>query len=186
MRKSRESEEESVSADLVVLKFDSPYGAQQALSAARALQELRYAWIDDVAVVEKHRSGLVSLHTPHGSATAGAFFGGLVGLLLFWWFPPAWFFGGWLGGLGVGALVGEAMKRSGIDEKLVQEVKSELTPGTSALVLIGASGDADQMARAFEPYHPTRVIRQTLSDATVDSLRQALGSHPESEGSQSA
>ena len=33
-------------ADLIMLKFDDPYGAQQALSAARALEELRYAWID--------------------------------------------------------------------------------------------------------------------------------------------
>jgi uncharacterized membrane protein len=103
-------------ADLIMLTFDDPYGAVQALSAARALEELRYAWIDDVAVVEKHRTGVVTLHTPHGSAARGALFGGLIGLLLFWWFPPAWFFGGWLGGLGGGALIGEAMKHSGIDE----------------------------------------------------------------------
>ena len=169
-------------ADLIMLKFDDPYGAQQALSAARALEEMRYAWIDDVAVVEKHKSGLVRLHTLHGSPVQGALFGGLIGLLLFWWFPPAWFLGGWLGGLGGGALIGEAMKKSGIDEKLVHEVKSELTPGTSALLLIGASGDADQMARAFEPYHPTKVIRQVLSETTVENLKQALDTPQEHDG----
>jgi uncharacterized membrane protein len=67
------------------------------------------------------------------------------------------------------------MKRSGIDEKLVHEVKSELTPGTSALLLMGASGDVDQMARAFEPYHPTKVIRHSLTDTTVANLKEALG-----------
>jgi uncharacterized membrane protein len=166
---------ENAMADLIVLKFDDPYGAAQALSAARALEELRFAWIDDVAVVEKHKTGLVTLHTPHGSAVQGALFGGLIGLLLFWWFPPAWFLGGWLGGLGGGALIGEAMKRSGVDEKLVHEIKSELVPGTSALLLIGASGDADQMAHAFEPYNPTKVIRRNLDDETVENLKGILG-----------
>jgi len=164
-------------ADLIMLKFDHPYGAAQALSAARALEELRYAWIDDVAVVEKHKAGFVTLHTPHGSAAGGALFGGLLGMLLFWWFPPAWFFGGWLGALGVGALVGEAMKRAGIDEDLVHQVKSELTPGTSALLLIGASGDADQMARAFEPYHPVSVVRHTIPDTSIEGLRKEFGDH---------
>lgn len=164
-------------ADLIMLTFDDTYGAEQALSAARALQELRYAWIDDVAVVEKHKTGFVTLHTPHGSAARGAMWGGLIGLLLFWWFPPAWFLGGWLGGLGGGALIGEAMKHAGFDESLMREVKAELTPGTSALLLMGATGDADQMARAFEPYHPTKVLRRSLPDQTVANLREALGNH---------
>ncbi|WP_298207494.1 DUF1269 domain-containing protein [Ferrimicrobium sp.] len=161
-------------ADLIMLKFDHSYDAQRALGAVRALEELRYAWVDNVAVVEKHKSGITTLSTPHGSAAGGAFLGGLAGILLFWWFPPAWFFGGWLGGMGAGAAIGELWKRSGIDEKLVAEVKSELAPGTSALLLVGASGDADQMARAFEPYHPSKVVRNTISDETVENLRQAF------------
>jgi uncharacterized membrane protein len=165
-------------ADLIMLKFDTTYGAQQALSAVRALTELRKAWVDDVAVVEKHKSGRVSLHTPHGSAAGGALWGGLLGMLLFWWFPPGWFFAGWLGGMGVGALAGESMKKSGIDEGLVDRIKGELTDGTSALLLIGATGDADEMATAFEPYKPTSVIREELPEQTVANLKDALGDHP--------
>ncbi len=165
-------------ADLIVLTFADPYEAQRALATVRALDELHYSWTDNVAVVEKHKGGLVTLHTPHGSAAQGALWGGLIGLLLFWWFPPAWFFGGWLGGLGGGALIGEAMKRSGLDEKLVHEVTSALTPGTSALLLIGEHGDTDEMARAFEEHHPTRVIRHTLSDTTVANLVKEMGEHP--------
>ncbi|MGC9155591.1 MAG: DUF1269 domain-containing protein [Ferrimicrobium sp.] len=160
--------------DLILLKFDHSYDAQKALDAVRALEELRYAWVDNVAVIEKHKSGITTLSTPHGSVAGGAFLGGLAGILLFWWFPPAWFFGGWLGGMGAGAAIGELWKRSGIDEKLVAEVKSELTPGTSALVLVGVSGDADQMTRAFEPYHPSKVIRNSITDETVENLRQAF------------
>jgi uncharacterized membrane protein len=162
-------------ADLVMLKFDTTYGAQQAMSAVRALEEMRYAWIDDVAVVERHESGRVSLHSPHGSVTGGALWGGLIGMLLFWWFPPAWFLGGWLGGAGIGALTGEVMKRSGLDEGMVEDVKSKLTNGTSALLLMGARGDADQMAHAFEPYHPVEVVRHGLSDETVANLEEAFG-----------
>ena len=167
-------------ADLIVLKFDQTYAATGALSAVRTLEELRYAWIDDVAVVEKHKGGFVTVHTPHGSPVTGALYGGLLGLLLFWWFPPAWFFGGWLAGLGIGALVGESMAKAGLDKKMIDEIKSELTPGTSALLLIGAKGDAEEMARAFEPYHPASVMRYTLNDHTIDQLKEALGSGTES------
>jgi len=162
-------------ADLIMLRFDDTYGAQQALTAVRALRDLDDTWVDDVAVVEKHRSGRVALHTPHGSVAGGALWGGLIGLLLFWWFPPAWFFGGWLGGMGVGALAGEAMKKTGIDEQMVDDVKSQLTENTSALLLIGATADADEMVRAFEQYHPSAVVRHTMPDETVESLKDALG-----------
>lgn len=162
-------------ADLILLKFDDTYGAQRALSAVRALEEMDYAWVDDIAVVEKHKSGRVSIHTPHGSVAGGALFGGLIGMLLFWWFPPAWFFGGWLGGMGVGALAGEAMKKAGLDDSLVDDIKRELTDGTSALALIGARGDVDQMARAFEKYQPVKVIRHEMPEETVANLKDALG-----------
>jgi uncharacterized membrane protein len=162
-------------ADLIVMKFDDTYGAQQALSAVRALQEMNYAWVDDIAVVEKHHSGRVTLHTPHGSVAGATLFGGLIGMLLFWWFPPAWFFGGWLGGMGIGALAGEAMKKAGVDQDMVDQIKSELTHGTSALVLMGAKGDADEMARAFEKYKPVSVIRHEMPEQTVANLKDALG-----------
>jgi uncharacterized membrane protein len=163
-------------AELIMLKFDSIYGAQSAIASVRALEELNYAWIDDVAIVEKHKGNFVSIHSAHGSVALGALYGSLIGLLLFWWFPPAWFLGGWLGGLGGGALIGEAVKRSGLDEKLVDQVKAELTPGTSALLLIGATGDVDQMTRAFDQLHPVKVIRQPLSDETIEKLKKEVGS----------
>jgi len=40
-------------AELIRLKFDSTYGAQSAMASVRALEELDYAWTDDVAIVEK-------------------------------------------------------------------------------------------------------------------------------------
>ncbi|MDQ1379875.1 MAG: hypothetical protein QOJ71_594 [Actinomycetota bacterium] len=166
-------------ADLIVLTFDNPYGATRALAGVRALEELHYAWIDDVAVIEKHKSGFVTIHSPHGSPATGAWVGGLLGLLLFWWFPPAWFFGGWLAGLGIGALVGETMAKVGLDKRMVDEIKSELKPGTSALLLMGARGDVDEMSRAFEQYRPTHVLRYDIADDVVEKLKAALGTGSE-------
>ncbi|MCU1465432.1 MAG: putative rane protein [Actinomycetia bacterium] len=173
-------------ADLIVLTFDTPYGGTRALAGVRALEELHYAWIDDVAVIEKHKAGFVTIHSPHGSPATGAWLGGLLGLLLFWWFPPAWFFGGWLAGLGIGALIGEAMAKAGLDKPMVEEIKSELKPGTSALLLMGARGDVDEMSRAFEQYHPTHVLRYEIGDDVIEKLKVALGTGEETVSAGSA
>jgi uncharacterized membrane protein len=63
-------------ADLIVLKFDKAHRATRALPAVRALDELRYAWMDNVAVVERHKAGFVTVHTPHGSPARSARSGG--------------------------------------------------------------------------------------------------------------
>ena len=105
-------------ADLITIKFDDVHGAQAAMAAVRALEELHYAWIDDVAIVERHKSAAGWPPTaPHGSVAAGAWLGGLVGLLVFFWFPPAWFLAGWVGGGAIGGLIGKAMKDAGMDDR---------------------------------------------------------------------
>jgi uncharacterized membrane protein len=63
------------------------------------------------------------------------------------------------------------MKDAGLDEKMIDDVKTQLTPDSSILLLIGASGDADQMARAFEPYKPVSVTRHQIDDKTIDDLK---------------
>jgi uncharacterized membrane protein len=67
------------------------------------------------------------------------------------------------------------MKKAGVDQDMVDQIKSELTNGTSALVLMGATGDADEMARAFEKYKPVSVIRHEMPEETVANLKEALG-----------
>jgi uncharacterized membrane protein len=109
-------------------------------------------------------------HHPQPARLAGN--GRLVG-----W--PAWFFGGWLAGLGIGALVGEAMAKAGLDKRMVEEIKSELKPGTSALLLMGARGDVDEMSRAFQQYRPTHVLRYEIADDVVEKLKAALGTGSE-------
>jgi uncharacterized membrane protein len=170
-----------MASELVVMKFDSTYGAQAAMNAVRALSEMNYAWIDDVAVVERHNSGRVATHTTHGSVTAGAAWGGLAGLFVGILFPPA-ILGWWAAGALGGALVEKATKETGLDKQMLDEIKDELDKGTSALILIGLTGDTDQMAQAFDKYKPVKVIRHPLEDKTVDNLKEALESSGSAEG----
>ena len=166
-----------MATDLIMLRFDDTYGAQKAMAGVRALQELNYAWLDDVAIVEKHNSGRVVTHTTHGSVSAGAWMGGLIGMLIGFLWPPLLFLA-WFGiGAGMGAIIEKATKETGLPKDLLVKIKNELSNGTSALLLIGATGDADQMAHAFEQYHPTSVVREALSDETVDKMKATLEQH---------
>jgi len=161
-----------------MLKFDDTYGAQKAMSAVRALTELDYAWLEDVAIVERHSSGRVSTHTTHGSVAAGAAWGGLTGMLVGLLFPPLGFVALWAGGMAVGAGLEKATKETGLPKGFLDQVKRELTKGTSALILFGATGDTDEMAKAFGKYNPTSVVRESISDETVESLKKSLDATP--------
>lgn len=164
-----------MSADLIVLRFHGTYTAQQSMVAVRALQEVRHAWIEDVAVVERHASGRLSTHTTHGSVTGGAIWGGLTGIIVGLLFPPAGILGLWVVGLAAGAGVEALTKEHGLDESMLERVKASLSEkGTSALVLIGAVGDVDEMTRAFEPYAPVEVLREALPDDAAATLRDAV------------
>ena len=161
-------------SDLIVMKFADTYGAQAAMNAVRALTEMRYAWIDDVAVVDCHKSGRVSTHTTHGSVTGGALWGGLAGMIIGLLWPPAIFLGLWGIGMGAGALIEKLTKETGLDESMLDEIRAALDKGTSALILIGATGDIDEMSRAFEPYKPVDVIRKDIPEDTVENLKAKL------------
>ena len=167
-----------MASEVIMLKFDDTYGAQKAMSAIRALTELDYAWLEDVAIVERHNSGRVSTHTTHGSVAAGAAWGGLTGLLVGLLFPPLGFLAVWAGGMAIGAGVEKVTKENGLPKGFLDQVKAELTKGTSALILFGATGDTAEMAKAFDKYHPTSIVRESISDATVQSLKQTLDAAP--------
>ena len=139
-------------ADLITLKFDEVHGAQAAMAAVRALEELHYAWIDDVAIVEKHKGGRIATHSPHGSVAAGAWLGALVGLLLFFWFPPAWFLAGWVGGGAIGGLIGKAMKDAGMDDELIEWSRPSSPPTRPCWC---SSGPAATPTRWPGPSSPT-------------------------------
>ena len=167
-----------MTANLILLKFDDTYGAQQAMGAVAALQEMRYAWFEDVAIVQRHHSGRVGIHTTTGSVSEGALFGWLTGGLIGLLFGPVGFLTGIVLGAGAGALIGDAAKRTGIPKEQLEAIKDELGKGTSMLVLVGSDVDGEQFTHAFARYEPSKVIRFELPDATVDSIRSAIEAEP--------
>lgn len=160
-----------MTAELIILKFDDAHKAQAALAAVRALEELDYLWLEDLAVIERHRSGRISTHTTHGSVSEGSAWGGLTGGLIGLLFGPAGFLAGVLIGGGAGAAIEKAAKESGMPTEVLDEIRAEMEKNTSALVLIGAKGDVDEMERAFAQYEPTRVLRYGIDDTAVEVIR---------------
>jgi uncharacterized membrane protein len=64
-----------------------------------------------------------------------------------------------------------------IDSTLLDSVKGDMTPGTSALVLLSADAAIDQVVQAFQG-HAMQLIRSDLSVQQQDRLRAAFGQSP--------
>jgi uncharacterized membrane protein len=66
------------------------------------------------------------------------------------------------------------LSHSNIDSSAVESVKGDLTPGTSALVLLSADATVDTVAKAFEG-KSMELIRSDLSVQQEDQVRRAFG-----------
>ena len=64
-----------------------------------------------------------------------------------------------------------------IDTTLLESVKSDMAPGTSALVLLSADAAVDQVVQAFQG-RAMELIRSDLSVQQQDRLRAAFGQSP--------
>ena len=156
-------------SQLLVITFDGRESAGQACERLKSLQSAHGAQIEDVAVVEKDLDGKVHVH--HGfdrTTTGGAAVGGLLGLMLGLVFFP-------LAGLAIGAVIGGAIGHSlneNIDKKLVRDVTADLTPGTSALFVLG-TGNHAAVIGALEPYKG-KVYQTTLDPEAAAQVQAAL------------
>jgi uncharacterized membrane protein len=65
------------------------------------------------------------------------------------------------------------LRRAGIDSTMVESVTGDMTPGTSALVLLSADTAIDTVANAFEG-HAMELMRSDLSVQQEDQLRAAF------------
>ena len=97
-----------MSIEVAAYVFDGTYTAEDALRKARAAEELNLVWIDDVAVIKRHRSGRLSIHSTWAQDDSdtrfgvgwGALTGGLIGAMA----GPAGVLAGMLGGGAFGVL----------------------------------------------------------------------------------
>ncbi len=154
---------------LIVVAFDHFDDAKTAMDALRSVERARRIRFEDTAIVQRDPDG-----TPHvtnevsGTTETAAAVGAVLGGLLSFAFPPL--------GIALGAAAGAAigvLLDTGVSGKFVDEVKTTLRPGRSALFLVVKQADLDATMAALRPYRGD-VIQTTLDSETEDALRQAL------------
>jgi uncharacterized membrane protein len=159
-------------ATLTVLEFPTAEGAQTMLYTLENLQKQQLIKIEDGAILtwptgaRKPKTEQLRSMTGAG-ALGGAFWGMLFGLLFF---VP---FFGLAVGAAVGALAGH-FARYGIDESFIDQVRSKITPGTSALFLLTSGAVLDKVVEAVKGQQ-FELIQSNLSKEQEDQLREAFG-----------
>ena len=73
----------------------------------------------------------------------------------------------------VSAMIGK-VKGGGIDSKLLESVGTEMTPGTSALVLMSSDAKLDRLAQALPAGHDMKLIRSSLSVEQEHQIQAAF------------
>ena len=160
-------------ATLTVLKFPTAEGAEIMLSKLENLQKQQLLQIEDGAIVtwpvgsSKPKTKQLSQSTATGiGALGGAFWGMLFGLLFF---VP---FFGLAVGAAIGALAGH-FARYGIDENFINQVREQITEGTSALFLLTSGVVVDKVAAAVKDQQFT-IIQTNLSQEEEKQLKEAF------------
>src|SRR6266567_6450750 len=159
-------------ATLVVFKFPTAQGADVMLSTLESLQKQQLIQVVDGAILtwpvgaKKPKTKQLSSLTGVG-ALGGAFWGLLFGLLFF---VP-------ILGLAIGAAMGGLMghfARYGIDEGFIDQVRTQITEGTSALFLLESGAVVDKVAEAVKGQQ-FEIIQTNLSKEQEDQLRADFG-----------
>ena len=163
-----------MASSLVVLKFDTPTGADQALEIAQGLQKQQLLQLLDAATVTWPR-GKRKPKTRHlgdltcAGAWDGAFWGMLFGLIFFMPFLGAAF------GAAVGALGGH-FADYGIGRDFIDQVRGKVTEGTSALFLLLGQVTTDRVVEAFKAAPKFEIIASNLSHEQEERLKEAFAS----------
>jgi uncharacterized membrane protein len=73
--------------------------------------------------------------------------------------------------------IAKKLRKSVIDSSMVESVKGDMMPGTSALVLLTSGAEIDTIAQVFRG-QPMELIRSDLSVQQQDQVRAAFGDAP--------
>ena len=155
-------------ATFTVLEFPTAEGADTMLSTMMSLQKQQLIQVEDGAIVtwpagaKKPKTRQIRDATGAG-ALGGAFWGMLFGLLFF---VP---FFGMAVGAAMGALAGH-FANYGIDQNFINQVRSEITPGTSALFLLTSGAVYDRVVDAVKGQQ-FEILQTNLSKEQEDQMR---------------
>jgi len=158
---------------LSVLEFGTPEGADEALKSLVEMQKAQLLVIQDAAIVswpqgKKKPKTRQALSTATAGALGGAFWGMLFGLLFF--IP---FFGMAMGAV-IGGLSGK-FKDYGIDDTFINNIKSRVTEGTSALFLLTSNEVGDKVIAEMKKWPKFEIISTNLTAEQDEQLRAEFG-----------
>jgi uncharacterized membrane protein len=158
-------------ATLTAWKFETPYGADDALATLEKLQSEALIQVQDAAVVSwepgRRKPSTREMHsTKRAGALGGGFWGFLFGLIFF---VP-------ILGLAIGAATGAlfgSLADVGISDAFINSVREKVTPGTSALFLLSSEAVMDRVAGEFQDTN-AELISTNLSSQQEAQLREAF------------
>jgi uncharacterized membrane protein len=154
---------------LIVVAFDHFDDARDALADLRQLERDGRISFEDTAIIQRDPDGTAHVKnevsgTTETATVVGAVIGGFVSFV----FPLV----GMAVGAAVGAAIGSALDR-GVSNDFVNEVKTTLRPGRSALFLVVRKSDLDATLAALRQFRG-EVIQTTLPTETEEALRAAI------------
>jgi len=152
--------------NLNVLAFKNEAQAFQVLDALVKLEHESLCEIIDAVVVTRDSSGKVKLHQSVGGTAAFTAAGSVAGMIMGALVLNPLF--GSLAGAASGAAIG-ALVDLGISDRFMKDLGATLTPGTSALCLLGSKGQLDELGKRLGPLLRSCTILQT----TVAKDREA-------------
>jgi uncharacterized membrane protein len=154
---------------LVVIAFDHFDDARSAMRDLRDLEHQGRIRFEDTAIVQRDPDGTAHVKNEvSGTTETATIAGAVIGGLLSFVFPPL--------GIAIGAAVGAAAGAAldtGVSGRFIDEVKTTLRPGRSALFLVVKESELDAVLAALRRYHGD-VIQTTLDSEAEEALRQAL------------
>lgn len=179
--------------ELAVFRFDGEGTAVDRYARARDAAFVRGSaegprWTRDVGFVERHHNGRLLLRGTFGGhyldvdegdrfsergAGEGAATGGILGAL---GGPPGIAVGLVLG-MFVGAHVGQADQIEAEPEMLAEQMREAVPRGSSAIVMIAAPGEVEELVAAVGD-GAAETVRRVLADAEASAIEASLGGAP--------
>jgi uncharacterized membrane protein len=157
-----------------VWKFEDPEGAARAASSLKAAEADGVVKIVDHAVMSwPEGAERPDLKHTHDSAKRGAGWGALWGILggALFMVPIA----GAAIGAGIGALA-KATEGTGITKGDLELIRTEIVPGTSALLMVTEDADLDRLGERFHGRDAT-LITTNLTEDERRILLETFGGH---------
>lgn len=155
-----------------VWKFEDPEGAAQAETALKSgAADGLVTIVDHATITWPEGADKPTLNHEHDGPKRGAAWGALWGILggALFAIPVA----GIVLGAGIGALA-KATAGTGITKEDLERIRTEVTPGTSALFVVTENADMDRLGERFHG-RDSKLISTNLTEAERATLLETFG-----------